>query len=137
MSVVVQTIVRADPALIARLGEAGVATVHEAQGRAASASGHTRARRPGVNIAPTSYRGEPRPVPEASKLRSRWPIPTSSSICTKRGVASARGSPSPGSLGSRAAGDVLVIPGDAKHSGRAHTGCRILDVFSPVREEYR
>jgi quercetin dioxygenase-like cupin family protein len=35
------------------------------------------------------------------------------------------------------AGDVLVIPGNAKHSGRAHTGCRILDVFSPVREEYR
>ena len=35
------------------------------------------------------------------------------------------------------AGDVLVIPGDAVHSGRSHTACRILDVFSPVREEYR
>ena len=35
------------------------------------------------------------------------------------------------------AGDVLVIPGDATHSGRSHTPCRILDVFSPVREEYR
>ena len=35
------------------------------------------------------------------------------------------------------AGDVLVIPGGVPHSGRAHTGCRILDVFSPVREEYR
>ena len=35
------------------------------------------------------------------------------------------------------AGDVLVIPGGAAHSGRAHTECRILDVFSPVREEYR
>ena len=35
------------------------------------------------------------------------------------------------------AGDVLVIPGDAVHSGGAHTACRILDVFSPVREEYR
>ncbi len=34
-------------------------------------------------------------------------------------------------------GDVLVIPGDAVHSGSAHTDCRILDVFSPVREEYR
>jgi quercetin dioxygenase-like cupin family protein len=35
------------------------------------------------------------------------------------------------------AGEVLVIPGGAVHSGRAHTDCRILDVFSPVREEYR
>jgi unsaturated pyranuronate lyase len=35
------------------------------------------------------------------------------------------------------AGDVLVIPGDTVHSGGAHTDCRILDVFSPVREEYR
>jgi quercetin dioxygenase-like cupin family protein len=35
------------------------------------------------------------------------------------------------------AGEVLVIPGDAVHSGQAHTDCRILDVFSPVREEYR
>ncbi len=35
------------------------------------------------------------------------------------------------------AGDVLAIPGGAAHSGRAHTACRILDVFSPVREEYR
>ena len=34
-------------------------------------------------------------------------------------------------------GDVLVIPGGASHFGRAHTDCRILDVFSPVREEYR
>ena len=33
-------------------------------------------------------------------------------------------------------GDVLVIPGDVAHSGRSHTDCRILDVFSPVREEY-
>jgi quercetin dioxygenase-like cupin family protein len=35
------------------------------------------------------------------------------------------------------AGEVLVIPGDAVHSGQAHTDCRILDVFSPLREEYR
>ncbi len=35
------------------------------------------------------------------------------------------------------AGDVLVIPGGARHFGHAHTECRILDVFSPVREEYR
>lgn len=35
------------------------------------------------------------------------------------------------------AGDVLVIPGGTPHGGGAHTDCRILDVFSPVREEYR
>ncbi len=35
------------------------------------------------------------------------------------------------------AGDVLVIPGDVPHSGRSHSDCKILDVFSPVREEYR
>lgn len=35
------------------------------------------------------------------------------------------------------AGQVLVVPGGARHHGRAHTTCRILDVFSPVREEYR
>ena len=35
------------------------------------------------------------------------------------------------------AGDVLVIPGGVPHAGRAHTACRILDVFSPVREDYR
>lgn len=36
-----------------------------------------------------------------------------------------------------AAGDCLVIPGNVPHSGVARTPCRILDVFSPVREEYR
>ncbi len=35
------------------------------------------------------------------------------------------------------AGEVLVIPGGVPHGGRAHTDCKILDVFSPVREEYR
>jgi len=35
------------------------------------------------------------------------------------------------------AGDYLVIPPDAVHSGRAITECRILDVFSPVREDFR
>ena len=35
------------------------------------------------------------------------------------------------------AGEVLVIPGGVPHSGRSHSACRILDVFSPVREEYR
>lgn len=34
-------------------------------------------------------------------------------------------------------GDVAVIPPDAPHSGRAITNCRIIDVFYPVREDYR
>ena len=32
-------------------------------------------------------------------------------------------------------GEVYVIPGGAEYSGKAITGCRILDVFQPVREE--
>ena len=34
-------------------------------------------------------------------------------------------------------GDVLVIPGDTVHSGRALTATKVLDVFNPVREDYR
>lgn len=34
------------------------------------------------------------------------------------------------------AGDVLVIPGGVPHSGVARTACKVLDVFSPVREDY-
>lgn len=34
-------------------------------------------------------------------------------------------------------GDVLVIPGDAPHSGRAITNCKIIDIWHPVREDYR
>lgn len=34
-------------------------------------------------------------------------------------------------------GQVLVIPGDVPHSGRAITACRVLDVFAPTREDYR
>jgi len=34
-------------------------------------------------------------------------------------------------------GSVVVIPPDAQHSGRAVTDCRIIDVFHPVREDYR
>ena len=35
------------------------------------------------------------------------------------------------------AGDVVVIPSGSRHRGRALTDCFILDVFSPVREDYR
>jgi quercetin dioxygenase-like cupin family protein len=35
------------------------------------------------------------------------------------------------------AGDVFVIPSNVPHAGKAHTRCRILDVFHPVREDFR
>lgn len=34
-------------------------------------------------------------------------------------------------------GDIVLIPSGAVHSGKALTACRIMDIFSPVREEYR
>ena len=34
-------------------------------------------------------------------------------------------------------GVVAVIPPDVPHSGKALTRCRIIDVFHPVREDYR
>ena len=34
-------------------------------------------------------------------------------------------------------GQVFVIPPEAPHSGRALSRCRVLDVFAPVREDYR
>ncbi|MCA9740584.1 cupin domain-containing protein [candidate division KSB1 bacterium] len=34
-------------------------------------------------------------------------------------------------------GTVAVIPANAVHSGRAISDCRIIDVFSPPREDYR
>lgn len=36
-----------------------------------------------------------------------------------------------------APGEVVIIPSNVKHSGLAITDCRILDVFYPVREDYR
>jgi len=34
-------------------------------------------------------------------------------------------------------GRIFVIPSDVPHSGRAITACRVLDVFAPVRDDYR
>lgn len=34
-------------------------------------------------------------------------------------------------------GMAALIPGGVLHGGRTLTACRVLDVFSPVREDYR
>ena len=34
-------------------------------------------------------------------------------------------------------GDIVIIAPHKKHSGRALTACKLMDVFSPTREEYR
>jgi len=34
-------------------------------------------------------------------------------------------------------GTAIIIPGGVRHSGKALSDCRLLDVFYPVREEYR
>jgi len=34
-------------------------------------------------------------------------------------------------------GVVFVIPPNAKHSGGSLKGCRVLDAFAPVREDYK
>lgn len=35
------------------------------------------------------------------------------------------------------AGDIVVIPPNASHSGKALTKCALMDVFCPVREDYK
>lgn len=34
-------------------------------------------------------------------------------------------------------GDIVVIAPHQKHSGKALTDCKLMDVFSPTREEYK
>lgn len=34
-------------------------------------------------------------------------------------------------------GEMFIIPPNARHTGRALERCRVLDVFVPVREDYR
>ena len=34
-------------------------------------------------------------------------------------------------------GDIVLIPPFATHSGKALSACKLMDIFSPVREEYR
>ncbi|MFN0215018.1 MAG: cupin domain-containing protein [Saprospiraceae bacterium] len=35
------------------------------------------------------------------------------------------------------AGQALVIPSNVRHSAQAHMNCKVVDVFSPVREDYK
>ena len=35
------------------------------------------------------------------------------------------------------AGQVAVLPGNVPHSARGITDCKVIDVFYPVREDYR
>ena len=32
---------------------------------------------------------------------------------------------------------IIVVPSDVRHSGKAITDCRIIDVFCPVREDFK
>ena len=34
-------------------------------------------------------------------------------------------------------GEIVIIPSQVTHSGKALTPCRLMDIFSPVRQEYK
>ena len=34
-------------------------------------------------------------------------------------------------------GDIVLIPSNIEHSGTASLDCKLMDVFSPAREEYK
>ena len=34
-------------------------------------------------------------------------------------------------------GELVVVPSNVKHSGRAITNCYVIDVFYPIREDYK
>ena len=34
-------------------------------------------------------------------------------------------------------GELVVVPSNVKHSGRAITDCYVIDVFYPIREDYK
>lgn len=42
-----------------------------------------------------------------------------------------------GALSTLRPGSAVVIPGNVRHQGRALSDCRILDIFYPVRDDYR
>ena len=42
-----------------------------------------------------------------------------------------------GETATYSAGDVVIIPSNVPHSGKALTTCKLMDIFNPVRAEYK